>query len=86
MTEYSRVPRVPEAEITESSRVPRLPEAEITESLRVPRPPEDEMTQSSRVPRVLKAELTGTWWYWYSDDLCKIWPIRQGGGEANSNP
>ena len=29
------------------------------------------MTESSRVPTVLKAEMSGTRRYWYSDDVCK---------------
>ena len=70
MTESARVPRVLKAEMTESSRVPRVP-AELTESSGVPRVLKAEMTESSRVPGVLKAEITGTRRYWYSDDLWK---------------
>ena len=30
------------------------------------------MIEYSRVSGVPKAEMTGSRWYWYSDDLCKI--------------
>ena len=70
MTEYSRVPRVPNAEMSEYSRVPGVPNAEMAQYSRVPGAPNAEMTEYSRVPGAPNAEMT---WVLASTWSTKSW-------------